>query len=68
MIKRQYIDVEAHKAFQTVINLQLMSDIYMYKNLKECSSIFKVLEPRSKDKISKDSLKELRMADIADLI
>eukprot|EP00347_Sterkiella_histriomuscorum_P018851 403343927 len=68
MVKRQFINIDSHKAFQTVKNLQLMSDIYMYKNLKECSQIFKVLEPRSKSKVSKDSLGDLRMAELTDLI
>ena len=49
-------------------NLRLMSDVYMYKNLKECNAIFKNLEPKYKKKISKDEFKELRLADLTDLI
>lgn len=45
-----------------------MSDIYMYKNLKECNGIFKILEPRLKNKISKDNIKDLRMSELTDLI
>jgi hypothetical protein len=45
-----------------------MSDVYMYKNLKECNAIFKILEPKHKAKISKDMLKELRLSDLTDLI
>ena len=36
MIKRMQLDLDAHSAFNTKKNLQLFSDIYMYKNLKEC--------------------------------
>ena len=68
MLKRQWLDIESHKVFQTVKNLQLMSDIYMYKNLRECNGIFKYLEPRARHKTSKDNFQELRISDIADLI
>ena len=45
-----------------------MSDVYMYKNLKECNAIFKLLEPKIKQKISKDNFGELRHSDLYDLI
>ena len=62
------MDLESHKAFQTLKNLKLMSDIYMYKNLRECNAIFKILEPRLKAKTSKDHFKELRLSELSDLI
>ena len=55
MLKRQLLDIETHKGFQTLKNLQLMSAIYMYKNLRECNAMYKILEPRAKLKISKDN-------------
>ena len=45
-----------------------MSDVYMYKNLKECNAIYKILEPKSKNKMSKDLFKDLRLSDLTDLI
>ena len=60
--------MDAHKAFQTIKNIKLMSDIYMYKNLKECNAMYKLLEPRSRLKISKDNFKELRLSELTDLI
>ena len=68
MVKRQLIDIESHSAFKTIKNMKMMSDIYMYKNLKECHAVFKELEPRSKNKISMDNFKELRLAELTDLI
>lgn len=68
LLKRQLLDLDAHKAFATVKNLKLFSDIYMYKNLRECNAIFKLLEPRLKNKTSKDHFKELRISELADLI
>ena len=46
MVKRCMLNLEAHPAFKIQKNLILLSDIYMYKNLKECNAIFKLLEPR----------------------
>lgn len=45
-----------------------MSAIYMYKNLRECNAMFKILEPRARLKISKDNFKELRLSELTDLI
>ncbi len=68
MIKRQLLDIDSHPAFKTVKNLRMMSDIWMYKNLKECHAIFKEMSPRSRSKISKDEMKDLRLAELSDLI
>lgn len=68
MLKRQLLDMESHKAFTIAKHLQLLSDVYMYKNLKECNAMFKELEPGIRGKISKDNIKDLRLSELTDLL
>jgi hypothetical protein len=69
MIKRQGLVPEAHNAFQDERALRLIRDVFMYKNMKECNSIYRVLDPHnSRAKASKENLRELSQSQIADLI
>jgi hypothetical protein len=69
MLKRQLINKEAHKAFEDDRALRLIRDVFMYKNMKECNLMYKILDPHQiKFKPSKDNLKELSHSQIADLI
>jgi hypothetical protein len=52
-----------------LIALRLIRDVFMYKNMKECNLMYKILDPhQTKFKPSKDNLKELSHSQIADLI
>jgi hypothetical protein len=46
----------------------MLSDIFMFKNSKECNNMFRIIEPSKNAKISKDSFKDLRWSEVADLI
>ena len=45
MVKRMAFDPEAHKAFLDPRAQRLMSDVFMYKNMKECNKIYRFLDP-----------------------
>ena len=69
MIKRQALVPEAHNAFKDERALRLIRDVFMYKNMKECNDIYRILDPHnSRPKASKENLKELSQSQIADLI
>ncbi|TNV75633.1 hypothetical protein FGO68_gene11252 [Halteria grandinella] len=71
MVKRQILNPESHPAFQDQRAVKLISDVFMYKNMKECNTIFKLVDPERgglKRKASMDKTKELSASQIADLI
>ena len=45
MLKRQLLTPEAHAAFEDDRALRLIRDVFMYKNMKECNSIYHILDP-----------------------
>lgn len=61
MIKRQFLKPEYHLVFneENIKGRKLMSDIFMFKNLKECNAIYGILEPRRKNKASLEEFKGL---------
>jgi hypothetical protein len=60
MLKRQLLNKDAHKAFEDERALRLIRDVFMYKNMKECNMMYKILDPhQSRFRPSKDNLKEL---------
>lgn len=60
MLKRQLLKQDAHKSFEDDRALRLIRDVYMYKNMKECNLMYKILDPhQNRFKPSKDNLKEL---------
>ena len=51
---------DAHNAFKDQRGMRIIRDVFMYKNMKECNAMYRILDPfNSKLKASKDSLKEL---------
>ena len=69
MLKRLVLNPLSHNAFQDDRAQRLVRDVYMYKNMKECNQIYKLIDPHNtKFKASKDNLKELSQSQIADLI
>jgi hypothetical protein len=60
MIRRLGLEEGAHNAFKDERALRLIRDVFMYKNMKECNAIYRILDPHnSRPKTQKENLREL---------
>ena len=68
-IQRCLPEFDNCKAFQDSGRIQMLSDVYMYKQLQQCQKILAVIEDRSEGyKSSKEKLNDLRMSDLFELV
>ena len=44
LVKRQHLEVEAHKSFQSLKSIQMFSNLFMYKALQECNAVSRMLK------------------------
>ncbi len=47
MIKRLGLEESAHNAFKDDKALRLIRDVFIYKNMKECNTIYRLLDPHN---------------------
>jgi hypothetical protein len=69
MVRRLSLDLTAHKAFSSPKTLQMMSNVYMFKSMRECTSILKLLDPHTfKEKKTLDEFDNFRLGDVLEMI
>ncbi len=63
MLKRMMISKEAHKAFLDERAMRIVRDVFMYKNMKQCEEMYRIVEGKSSNvKVAKDKFKELSIS------
>ena len=72
-VKRQHLEVEAHKSFQSLKSIQMFSNLFMYKALQECNAVTRMLkeEKPSSDgtgAIPKIPFGEVRLSEVLEMI
>ena len=68
-IQRCLLERHSCKVFTNAVKMKMLSDVYMYKQLKNCQQVLGVIEERSEGfKQSKERLNDLRMSDLFDLV
>ena len=45
-----------------------MSNLFMYKNLRDCSLINKMVEVKTRKHLNKENFRELRLSELIELI
>lgn len=70
LVQRCLLDRDACKAFANPQSrsMQLLGDVYMYKQLQNCKRIVDLIEDNECSKMVKDDLNALRMSDLLDLV
>ena len=69
LLKRQILEVDAHKSFQSLKSIQMMSNLFMYKSLQTCNQLNQLLlSDREDGKERNVAFADLRLSEVLELI
>ena len=68
LLKRQFLQVESHKSFQSLKSIQMMSNLFMYKSLQQCNQVNQMLREESEEIGEKVKFGDLRLSEVLELI
>ncbi|TNV75656.1 hypothetical protein FGO68_gene5407 [Halteria grandinella] len=77
LVRRQHLEIDSHKAFQSLKSIQLMSNLFMYKSLQELNMVSRMLKeqrPTNELQVEPNQQKlkvpfsELRLSEVLELI